>query len=135
MSATRKPADRQLIPNQFQQSKCQWQKEILKATLQKTTKRKESLNAKKSKEKTIKILPQRNRLTDNQASKMQKTSKYYLDRSKESKESKDSLVRSTQSYYILQGRAKRSDSAKEKHVRSHKSKELTNASNLINNTF
>jgi hypothetical protein len=66
---------------------------------------------------------------------MQKTSKYYLDRSKESKESKDSLARSTQSYYILQGRARRSDSAKEKHVRSHKSKELTNASNMINNTF
>lgn len=108
---------------------------MLKATLQKTTKRKESLNVKKSKEKTIKILPPRNRLTENETSKMQKTSKYYLDRSKESKESKDSLIRSTQSYYILQGRGKRSNSAKDKHVRSHKSKELTNASNLINNTF
>ncbi len=135
MSIARKTADRQQISHQYQQSKCQLQKEILKATLQKTTKRKESLNAKKSKEKTIKILPQRNRFTDTESYKMQKTSKYYLDRSKESKESKDSLARSTQSYYILQGRARRSDSAKEKHVRSHKSKELTNASNMINNTF
>jgi hypothetical protein len=45
------------------------------------------------------------------------------------------LLKSTHSYYISQKRNKRSGSATSKHLRSQKSKELTNVSNIINSTF
>ena len=59
----------------------------------------------------------------------------HLDRSKESKESRDSLLKTTQSYYVAQKKGKRTGSAIEKRIRSTKSKELSNTSNFINSTF
>ena len=64
-----------------------------------------------------------------------RTSKFNLDRSKESKESRDSLLKTTQSYYIAQRKGKRAGSAIDKKIRSQKSKELNNTSNFINSTF
>lgn len=59
----------------------------------------------------------------------------HLDRSKESKESRDSLLKSTQSYYVAKRKAKRAGSAAEKQLKGNKSKELNNTSNFINSTF
>lgn len=46
----------------------------------------------------------------------------HLDRSKESKESRDSLLKSTQSYYVAKRKAKRAGSAADKQLKGNKSK-------------
>jgi hypothetical protein len=136
MSISKKGAERKRLAAQLELTKGSIA-ETLKTTLQKTMKRRDSQDFKKSKEKTMKIVGSRNRLGQVQGSSKYQVdrSKYQVDRSKESKESKESLSRSTHSYYIIQPKAKRSGSATDKHMRSQKSKEITHASNVINSTF
>ena len=135
MSITRKCLDKKHFMNKLEQVKFDLQGELVKCSLGQTVKRSDS-NHRKSKEKTIKMAPDRsNSLRDRPTAKQGRTSKINLDRSKESKESRDSLLKTTQSYYIAQRKGKRTGSAADKRVRSQKSKELNNTSNFINSTF
>jgi hypothetical protein len=76
----------------------------------------------KSKDRTVKAPGERNNTLREPSSCKNKSQFYRLDRSKESKESKDSLMKSTHSYYISHHKSKRSGSAADKHIKSFKSK-------------
>lgn len=137
MSNTRKCLDRKNFINKLEQVKFDLQGELLKSSLGQTVKKADSTHQRKSKEKTIKIIPERSCSMREPTSckNNNRVSKFHLDRSKESKESRESLLKSTQSYYIAKRKGKRTGSTAEKHMRGNKSKDLNSASHFINSTF
>jgi hypothetical protein len=83
--------------------------ELMKSSLGQTVKKESSLLNRKSKsrEKTIKIVAERTSSLREPTSFKNKPSSFKLDRSKESKESRESLLKSTHSYYIASRKNKR----------------------------
>jgi len=135
MSITRKCLDRKHFMNKLEQVKLDINGDILRCSLGQTVKRDNSQQNRRSKDKYIKVSVDNANLKMPSSCKNSKKCQIIIDKSKESKESRDSLMKSTHSYYIAHKRDKRSGSVASKHLKSQKSKELTNTSNLINSTF
>lgn len=136
MSSTRKCLDRKNFMNKLEQVKFDLQGELVKCSLGQTVKKSDANHTHKSKEKTLKIAPERScSMREPTSSKNNRTAKIQLDRSKESKESRESLLKSTQTYYIAKRKGKRTGSTADKRLRGSKSKELNYSSNFINSTF
>ena len=128
MSLTRKCLDRKHLMSKLEQVKHDISGELIKSSLAQTVKRDPSNRKSKSREKTVKALPERTSTLREPNGKAKPS--HCLARSKESRESRESLLRSTHSYYIAHRRGR-----EERGLKSYKSKETATASNIINSTF
>lgn len=131
MSQTRKYLDRKNFINKFEQIQLDFRQELRKGS-QGVSKREASLH--RSKERAPRPQPERGRGVRETSAKQRKE-QARLNRSKESKESADSLRKSTHIYYIAPRRTKRSSSVADKHLKSNKSKELPSTSHIFNSTL
>jgi hypothetical protein len=103
----------------------------MKSSLGQTVKKDGTMTRKsKSREKTVKLGERTASLREPSA---KSKSGYRLDHSKESRESRESLLKSTHSYYISHHKSKKDHN--DKLLKTFKSKDNTNSSNLINSTF
>lgn len=128
MSLTRKCLDRKHLMSKLEQVKLDISGELIKSSLAQTVKRDPSNRKSKSREKTVKALPERTSTLREPNGKAKPS--HCLARSKESRESRESLLKSTHSYYIAHRRGR-----EERGLKSYKSKETATASNIINSTF
>lgn len=131
----RKGADRKDLIDRLDQIQLGRDSDKNRCSLGQTVKKSGSNNAKKSREKTLKMTMTPNHHRESSSINNLKSVKYPLERSKEGRDSRESLMRSTHSYYISQLRNKRSESTASKHMKSHKSREIPNNSQIANSTF